>query len=364
MGICYRIAFAFGFRPLPCTLPSRRHQIAVPLSLSLPPATPVTVARRTSPVAPLPLPTILILLFSLFQCRPCNIHRRRHPPATPVAVGPSPLSLSRQTSFSSSHSSHLPSLQHPSPSSFPSPSLSLPVFRLSLLVPSPSFLSATGDEVFDPRKEDFGLAAQNVTDYGFAGSVAVTDESMEEEGFALNLKTSGQFARPQLENSILESSVLDCRFAAVVVTAILSQTATSVCISLFLSHRFPIHRKLFNLMLSVCFRPCFRRSSLPSALPPFPGPFFLSPVPLPSPFPPSLETLPRRLLPPASLPCLPSPAFSFSADCCFRFAPPPPTPLLPLPSRPSTSASTRSAQRRVDLVHCCRDLVPDRCSGV
>ncbi|KAL5997754.1 hypothetical protein ACLOJK_008684 [Asimina triloba] len=69
--------------------------------------------------------------------------------------------------------------------------------------------SATGDEAFDPRKEDFGLAAQNVRDYGFAGSVAVTDESMEEEGFALNLKTSGQFSRPQ--GSINFTSTYDSR---------------------------------------------------------------------------------------------------------------------------------------------------------
>ncbi|KAL5972426.1 hypothetical protein ACLOJK_041680 [Asimina triloba] len=42
------------------------------------------------------------------------------------------------------------------------------------------------------------LATQNVRDYGFAGSIIVTDESMEEEGFALNLKTSRQFARTQV----------------------------------------------------------------------------------------------------------------------------------------------------------------------
>ncbi|KAL5983926.1 hypothetical protein ACLOJK_018024 [Asimina triloba] len=71
--------------------------------------------------------------------------------------------------------------------------------------------SATGDEAFDPQKKDFGLAAQNVKDYGFAGSVAITDESMEEEGFTLNLKTSGQFARPVVVGSINFTSTYDSR---------------------------------------------------------------------------------------------------------------------------------------------------------
>ncbi|KAL5979036.1 hypothetical protein ACLOJK_018933 [Asimina triloba] len=152
----------------------------------------------------------------------------RCPPATPITVvrRPSPLSLSPPFSSSSSHSSnavpatsitiaaplHLrsPLARRPSPSPrHPhSPLLTLPIYhprnihrhhhsllplRLSLEVTiKVGVESAMGDE-----KEDFGLAVQNVRDYGFAGSVVVTDESIEEEGFALNLKTFGLFARPQ-----------------------------------------------------------------------------------------------------------------------------------------------------------------------
>ncbi|XP_058100900.1 uncharacterized protein LOC131245440 isoform X2 [Magnolia sinica] len=69
--------------------------------------------------------------------------------------------------------------------------------------------SRKGDGVFDQRKEVFGLVGERVRDYGFVGSTAVSDEFVEEESIALNLKPSGHFGRPQ--GSINITSTYDSR---------------------------------------------------------------------------------------------------------------------------------------------------------
>ncbi|KAL5975899.1 hypothetical protein ACLOJK_020227 [Asimina triloba] len=165
------------YTPLSISLRHRHY------STSLPPATPVSLSPSPLPSPCHVHPPLLTLLVSSLQHPSSSLL-----PATPVGVGPLPLYLSPSSSFSSSHSSHLPFLQHPSPSSLPSPSLALSVFCLSTSVVVVVVAVAVV----------LRLATQNVRDYGFAGLIIVTDESMEEEGFALNLKTSRQFARTQV----------------------------------------------------------------------------------------------------------------------------------------------------------------------
>ncbi|KAL5974227.1 hypothetical protein ACLOJK_030891 [Asimina triloba] len=158
--------------------------------------------RLHSPLHLVATPTLLNL------AAPCNS-------GLPLVVS-SPLSL--PFSSSSSHSSSVvpatsivvaaplqlqsalarcPSI---SPRCPPSPLLTLPIYHSCNIhhhhhSPLPLWLSLV---VVVAVAVVLRLATQNVRDYGFAGSIIVTDESMEEEGFALNLKTSRQFARTQV----------------------------------------------------------------------------------------------------------------------------------------------------------------------